>query len=129
MTTPGHRNEQTGGAGLDRIQANVRAFIASLRLVPFLFGGKLVSVTFTAGGAQKIVRHGLGVAAACFPIRWNYHAAAAMNGPTFAEWVPQPTTVDPRESLALVASAACTVDLWFYPRASKTIDANLGQSP
>lgn len=31
MTEPTHRNEQTGDAGLDRIQGNVRTLVASVR--------------------------------------------------------------------------------------------------
>ncbi len=125
---PTYRNEQTGNAPLDRMQSVMRDLVAALRLIPFLWGGRLVTVHFTAGGAQKVVRHGLGVPAACFVLRLNYDAAAGMAGPTFAEWMPQPTTIDPKQQIALVADNVCTCDLWFYARASKPLDPQQGQS-
>lgn len=121
MTT--HRNEHTGSAPLDRIQANVRTLIERLKLVPFLFGGRLVSVTFAAA-TRKEVRHDLGTPAACIVVRLNYDSA--QNGPRFAEHATR--AADERTHLALVADAACTVDLWFYARASKALITASGQS-
>lgn len=135
---PNHHHEQTGNPQLDRIQANVRKLISMLRnipflwdrsLVPYLWGGKLISVTFASAGTEQIIQHNLGVPAACFVVRENYNSLGAMNKPAFAESVPQPTTIDPTTHLALIASAVCSVDLWFYPRASKEIDSVSHQSP
>jgi hypothetical protein len=93
-----------------------------LAAVPFL-QGRLVSVTF-ANGVRKEVRHGLGGAAACIVVRQNYDSGSA--SVRVAEHGTRAT--DETTHLALVADAACTLDLWFYPRASKTIDAGQGQS-
>jgi hypothetical protein len=90
-----------------------------------LLRGRLVSVTFPAA-TRKIVRHGLGVAAACFVVRMNYDPA--QNSPTFTEDDDQATDCDKTQQIAIIASAVCSVDLWFYPRASKDIDARQGQS-
>ncbi len=96
----------------------------TLAMCPFL-RGRLVSVTFPAA-TRKVVRHGLGVAAACFVIRMNYDPA--QNSPTFTEDDDQTTSCDSKQQIALIASAVCKVDLWVYPRASRDIDTRQGQS-
>ncbi len=116
MTQPAHKNEQTGSAALDRIQDNVRGLIGALRLVPFLFGGKLISIEFTGAGNKTVV-HGLGRPAAFFVARYNYLPGSA--GVMFAEG--DQTGLDTDSQLSVAASAACMVDLWMYPRASQPV--------
>lgn len=94
----------------------------ALRSIPFL-RGRLVSVRLAAA-TRKEVRHGLGVAAACIVVRQNYDAWAA--AATLSESSTRAT--NETTHLALVADAACDLDLWFYPRASRPIDAGQGQS-
>lgn len=120
---PTYRHEQTGNSALDRMQSVVRDLVATLRLIPFLWGGKLVSVNL-ASGTRKEVRHGLGVAASCIVIRQNYDSSAASY--SLVESATRAT--DEANYLALVADAAVSLDLWFYKRASKDIDAGQGQS-
>ncbi len=93
-----------------------------LRFCPFL-RGRLVSVTLVAN-TTTVIRHGLGVASAFIIVRQNYDTVGAR--PAFTE--AQPSGVDETKFLTIYADAACTVDLWCYPRASKPIDANQGQS-
>ena len=108
-------------SSIDRSREDLARMLA---LCPFI-QGRLVSVRFVAG-TRKVVRHGLGVAAACIVVRMNYDPAEA--GPAFAEDSDQSTGVDKTKQLALVASTACDCDLWFYARASLPIDAGQGQS-
>ncbi len=123
MTQPSHRNEQTGDATLDRIQANVRSLIAAVRLIPFLWGGKLVSVHLVSG-TRKVVRHDLGALAACIVVRQNYDSGSASY--SMAESATR--APDEKNFLALIADATVDLDLWFYPRASRHIDAGQQQS-
>ncbi len=118
------RREQTGDAGLDRVDQAREDLANALRFNPFL-RGRLVSVRFVSG-VRKVVRHGLGVAAACMVVRLNYDNVGS--GPLFAESTDRTTGVDPTQQLALLAHVDCDVDLWFYARASKDIDARQGQS-
>jgi nitroreductase len=120
---PSQRNEQTGSTTLDRIQAVLGDLIAAVRQIPFLWNGRLVSVRFVAA-TRKEVRHALGVPAACLVVRQNYDSASA--SVRLSESATRAS--NERQNLALVADANCVLDLWFYPQASKSIDANQGQS-
>jgi hypothetical protein len=124
VTQPTFRGEQIGNLTLDRIQGVVRDLMAALRMVPFLWGGKLVSVQFLAGGVRHRVRHGLGVPAAFIVIRSNY--AAAPNFGSLLEYLNDGE--DLTQYLGIISDVNATVDLWFYPRASKPIDAGQQQS-
>lgn len=96
-----------------------------LSACPFL-RGRLISVTFS-GGVRKLVRHGLGVAAACIVIRQDYNTAGG--GPFYGSLLEyQNNGVDLTQNLGLIHDVSCVLDLWFYPRASKTINAGQGQS-
>lgn len=121
---PTFRKEQTGNPALDRIQAVVSDLIVALRTIPILWNGKLVSVVF-AGGVRKVVRHGLGVAAACIVVRQNYDLTSVTYG-RLLEF--QNDGVDLTKNLALISDINATYDLWFYPRSSKPIDSAQGQS-
>jgi hypothetical protein len=91
---------------------------------PFL-RGKLVSVFFATGGVYQTITHGLGVLGACIVVRQNYAGNGA--GPTFAE-NGSTSGLDVKNQISIAASAICTVDFWFYPRASKPVVSALGQS-
>jgi hypothetical protein len=92
---------------------------------PFVTG-VMRSVTFVAATA-KVVNHGLGSPAAFFVARHNYDSASAY--PRIVESAPAiQAGIDTKNQMFIVADAACTVDLWFYPLASKTIDTATGQS-
>lgn len=115
--------EQTGSPALERIQATSRDAISDVTRCPFLFG-RLISVKLS-GGVDKVIRHGLGVPARAMLVSFDYSGntgSPALNESSAA--VQQP--LDQRQDLAILANADCTVDVWFYPRASKTIDPRTG---
>ena len=118
------QREHTGDAAADRQQTQAGDIARFLRSVPFLYG-TLKSVKFTAGPSSVVINHGLGVPAACFVVRMNYHSA--LNGPLFTE--ASQAGLDPNKQLKITASAICDVDLWVYPRASKTVPTGADQSP
>lgn len=120
------RRQRVGDQVLEKVQDNTQDLTKTLGTCPFLMG-RLVSVQLT-GGTAKVVSHNLGTPAACFVIRMNYDAGGAVNAPVFAESFPQPASLDLTKQLSVVASATCTIDLWFYPRASKVLDARTGIS-
>lgn len=62
--------EHTGDAQQDRIQGEFRGLIDMVRANPLIYG-RSKSVRFV-GGVHKVVNHGLGVPAACFPMRMKY---------------------------------------------------------
>lgn len=117
------RREHTGDAHIDRAQRLAQATATAheqtktvLQACPFLIG-KLVSVNFTIAGGTQIITHNLGVAAACIVVRQNYLVAAL--GGSITEDAGA-TGYDTANQQAMAATAICTVDLWFYPRASIT---------
>ncbi len=118
------RREFLADPQLARVDQAREDLSRTIAMCPFL-RGRLVSVTFAAN-TRKVVRHGLGVAAACLLIRQNYATAASK--PALTEDADQTTNCDAKQQLAMQASTACSVDLWFYSRASVTIDASQGQS-
>ena len=111
MTQPGHRNEQTGNPALDRIQANVRAFIASLRLVPFLFGGRHVKEIVLVASVPQVVRHGMGHVANGYITTRNYGDTNVSN--TFGE-AATPLETDSLNEITLVSTVDSTYDVWFF---------------
>lgn len=118
------RTEPQAGRQLndaDRARAELARL---LNRIPFLAGGRPISVRFVAATA-KTVKHGLGTPATFIVIRPNYDGTA--NNPAFREG--DQTGLDANTQLAIVASTNCDVDLWFYPRSSQPIDATAGQSP
>jgi len=117
------KREHTGDRQLDSMQQARNDIANSLNSCPFV-QGKLVSVKLT-GLAQKVVTHSLGTPAACFVIRLSYDGL--QNAAQISESADQ-TGIDENNQLRVVASQNCTVDLWFYPRASQQIDPNTGQS-
>ena len=118
------RREVTDDSSLGRVDQAREELANALRNCPFL-RGRLVSVDFPTGGARKVVRHGLGVAAACIIVRQNYETVTA----TYASIIEyQNEGVDLTQNLALISDVTSRVDLWFYPRSSKPIDAAQGQS-
>lgn len=107
-------------------EASDRADVARrLNDCPFLLG-RLISVKL-ASGVAKTLRHGLGVPAAFFVIRANYDGTGTVANVTESSTAFQ-AKLDLTSQISIVASAACRVDLWVYPRASKPIDATTGQS-
>ncbi len=126
VVDPARRTEHTGDPVIDRIQGQFGGLVAALRLIPFLFAGKLVSVTFGAT-TPKSVLHGLGVPVGFIVVRNNYNGSGvatdiAENDATYQ------AAIDQRQAISLYSSVASTVDLWFYPRASKPIETVTGQS-
>ncbi len=73
---------------------------------------------FANGDARPTNAAGAGIAYVVEPI------LAA--GPVFAE--SDQTNVDPNTQLVVECSATVTADLWFYPRASRTVDSTTGES-
>lgn len=120
------RREATDDRATARREQTTIDLAANLNTIPFL-RGKIVACKFTAAGTYYTFRHGLGVPAACFVIRQNYDAAGGAAGPTFAE-NPSQAGLDTKNEISLVANNICTVDMWFYPRASKTLATNRIQS-
>lgn len=121
---PARVRNLTGDPVQDRIDASRDELADLLRRCPFFFG-RIVSVNFTAA-TPKLVTHRLGTPAACFVVRQDYGGAAAY--PALIE-APLTTALgDESHQLGLLCEATCTLDLWFYPRASRPIDANTGQS-
>ncbi len=119
---PGIPGELRGPLG--RLQDSLRAVIAALGALPF-WGGKLVSVRMAAA-TRKVIHHGIGTECRAFIVSLNYDAT--MNSATFSLHADQATGMDPKVQLALIASAACDVDLWIYPKASRAISTVTGQS-
>lgn len=117
----------TGDRLQSDIQARTRENTEAVNRVPFL-RGRLVTCKFAAGGTYYTFTHALGVPAACFVIRQNYDAGGGAAGPTFAE-NPNQTGVDQRNQLSLAANNICTVDMWFYPRASVALKSGAIQAP
>lgn len=97
-----------------RLQERVRKVEAFLQNCPFLLG-RPKTVQFSSG-VSKAVNHGLGVPAACFVIR---SSAAADIFETALQ-----SGLDPAKQLALTSNADATVDLWFYPRASRVLESS-----
>ena len=119
------RRDHVSDPALARVDQAREDLARVLTLCPFV-RGKLVSVTFLAT-TPKSVTHGLGVPAGFIVVRNNYGGSGvatdiAENDATYQ------AAIDQRQQISLYSSVASTVDLWFYPRASKTIDTNLGQS-
>lgn len=112
-----------------RLSEGIRQTKDAINAVPFLGGGRLVSVRFAAANADIAIAHGLGVPAACVVVRPNYETntpLAIAESDAAAQTTKAP---DQTKLLALRASTAGTVDLWFYPRASKVISDEATQSP
>ncbi len=122
--TLGKERTFTGDIGTDSIDQSRADLADVLRLCPFI-RGRLVSVRFAAG-VRKVVRHGLGVSAACIVVRPNYDGSGLPS--RISEDADATTGVDTRQQIALLSDETCAVDLWFYPRPSRTIDARQGQS-
>lgn len=112
------RREHTGAASADRMQAVPSEIVSLLKRCPFIVG-RLVTVTFAAF-TTKLVYHRLGVPAACMVVRQSEDAGI------LTEILA--TTHDEKSALPLQCSADGTFDLWFYPRASRPVDAATGQS-
>lgn len=108
MGIPGHRSEQTGQPGLDRIQQNVRDLIALVKLVPFLFGGKLVTALVFAAATARTVRHGLGHRFNGYIVVRNYGTTISVVGETGT------AAGDPLNEIIMSSPAASTYDIWFY---------------
>ncbi|WP_169927132.1 hypothetical protein [Labilithrix luteola] len=117
------KREYTGDRQLDSMQQARNDIAGSLNNCPFV-QGVLVSVSFTALTA-KVITHSLGAPAACFVVRESY--GGLQNAAQISESADQ-SGFDVNNQLRLVAAQSCTVDLWFYPRASKQIDTATGQS-
>lgn len=107
-------------------EARTRAELTDrLQRCPFIIG-RIVSVKVTSG-TTKTVRHGLGVPAAFIVVRQNYDGTGTQVNVTEAASASQ-AKLDLSNQLAITPSATGKVDLWFYPRASRAIDATTGQS-
>ena len=116
---PPARREHTGSAQADRMQGVANDLAGLVRRCPFCVG-RLVSVTLT-GAVTKVVWHRLGVPASYFVVRQPTSAAS------YIAEVPADTP-DEDNSVAVVTDVTGTFDLWFYPRASRPIDSETGQS-
>lgn len=94
-----------------RLSEGIRQAKNAINAVPFLGGGKLVSVKGLAGiGSPAILDHGLGTQAAFIVVR--------RLAPGFIIEHPDQTGLDPLNQIRVIATAAMDADLWFYPRAS-----------
>ena len=114
----GRTRSHTGDRQIDAVQAAAQRSADVANGCPFL-RGVLRSVAF-AGGTQKAVDHGLGVPAACIVVRQNYNVFSMTA--SLAEALPAfQATLDVNTQLGLVTDLDCTLDLWFYPRASEAV--------
>lgn len=121
------RREHTGNTQLDRVQAPAQNIIQLIGSVPFLAGGRLISVKLPHA-TPTTINHGLGSPAAFFVVRENYDGSG--NTVDLAESATSAQTgLDLNNQLSIIASDACTVDLWVYPSASQIIPAGTSQSP
>lgn len=114
------RREHTGDAAADRMQRVAQQVAEQVGACPFI-SGRLKSLTFTAATALT-VNHGLGTPAGWIVVRGNYDgtgnvARLAESGTSYQ------AALDQRNQISLVSDANCTVDIWFYPRASKVGEA------
>lgn len=113
-----------------RLSEGVRQAKDAINAVPFLGGGRLVSVRFVSAATDYTIAHGLGVPAACMIIRQNYETTTPLAIAESDAATQRAIATDQTKLLALRASTPGTVDLWFYPRASKLIvPPNQVQSP
>lgn len=117
------RREHTGNRQIDSIQQARNEIASTLNDCPFV-RGKLVSFTGTTN-THRVITHGLGQPAAFFTIRQSYGGVESIPG--FAEATDQ-SGIDPNNQIRVFVWQTGTVDLWFYPRASKQIDSTTGQS-
>lgn len=117
-----YQREHTGDAAQDRMQRQSQVVSGQVAACPFV-AGKLKSLKFTAGTAL-VVNHGLGRPAGWFVVRGNYDGSG--NYPRISESASQ-SGINQSVQVSLTADASCTVDVWFYPRASAYVDAT-GQS-
>lgn len=118
--------EHTGDRNLDRVQQNIGQGRSKAFSSPF--GGWIIkTLRFAAASTYYTFNHGIGVPAACFPVRMNYDAAGGAGMPAFAENI-SPGAINLNSQISLKASAVCTVDMLFYPRASKVIPTGKIQS-
>jgi len=116
------RREYLKDPALARVDQAREDLARQLSACPFL-RGRLISVSF-ASNTRTVVRHDLGVAAACMIIRQDYS-----DGVSYGRLVESDIRdATPTKNLALVYEVGGTLDLWFYPRASKPVDAGQGQS-
>ncbi len=105
-------------AGVDQAREDLAH---QLSTIPFL-RGKLISVNMPAG-QYLVVNHALGVPAAFIVIRQNYNANELANHGLFeSNPAASGIRVDERQFSILGSDDACTLDLWFYPRASKATE-------
>lgn len=119
-----------------RLSEGLRQAKNAINAVPFLGGGRLVSVHFKDVNFDRAIAHGLGLPAAFIVVRQNYvyDPANPSTPPPFMSVTESASTVqtslasDQTKLIALRSTAAGTVDLWFYPRASKQLVGEL-QSP
>lgn len=119
------RREFTGDAGADRIQQAREDALAVLRACPFI-RGRLISVQLV-GGVAKTINHRLGAQATFMLARPNYDGTGNVSIVTeSATGSQQP--LDLKNQLSIVASVSGKFDLWFYPIASRPIDARSGVS-
>ena len=116
-----HKREQMNSRQMDAVQQSRNEIASALNQCPFV-RGNLVSATFTT--TYKVVTHGLGKPAAFFVIRQDYSKAEPLA--VLVEAADQ-TGLDPNRQIRIASAAPSTVDLWFYPRASKSIGST-GQS-
>jgi hypothetical protein len=108
--------EHTGNRQLDGIQRDAKRTLQRVNSLPFA-NGVLRSVEFTAA-TPKTVDHGLGTRATFIVVRTNYDGTGTASTVTEASDAYQ-DAIDLLNQLAVVASATCLVDLWFYPIASE----------
>lgn len=101
------------------------AILRVLKGCPFLVG-RLVSVSFSGAGTT-VVDHKLGTKARCFPVSLNYSPAAT--AAAVVRESSDQTLIDASNQMRLISSSAGTVDLWFYPKASKQIPTGADFSP
>lgn len=113
---------RTGDRQADDLQRRITEALRLLSAIPFLSVGRLISCRFPLASTDYAFEHGLGAPAAAFIVRANYEATTplsiAESGPVLQNAIPQD------RCLGLRSSAAGTVDIWFYPRASLIVDLN-----
>lgn len=118
-----------------RLSEGVRQAKDAINAVPFLGGGRLVSVRFASAAFDYGIAHGLGFPAAFMVIRQNYEQPVPAGPPAFmgvtesAAATQATIAPDQAKLIGLRSTAAGTCDIWFYPRASKPIPNGALQSP
>lgn len=118
------KREHMANRQLDAVQQARNELAGALNDCPFI-RGRLISVKLPGFNTYSVVTHKLGTPAAFMIVRHDYGGLEAGARPSEAA---DQSGIDPNNQIRITSTNTATVDLWFYPRASQTIDST-GQSP